>query len=490
MQLPAGAQPHPFDIRCFHVGRRPHVHVAGRAVDDDGVAGVGDARGIGDLAHGGNAKRPGDDCHMRIGSAFLEHEAAQTLAIVVEQRRRPHGAGHENGIFRQPVARRRVVLAEQLVHQPVGELIEVMQAFAQIRVGCAQHARAGVRLHALDRGFGGQPGGHGFFQPVHPPAVVGEHAIGFEHIAVLPAVGDLAALEQHVEIRPHGLDRCFEPLQLFRYIVGDEIGDDYARLVQHHVTERDAVVERHAGELQRAAGGGLGAGLCDGRQFARGDHLGEHHRRGLQRLLFLLGVGATRPVLHHQHAERIAGAQDRHAQEGMVNLFAGLLAVREGRMVLGFRQVDRIGFARDQADQAFVRTQYGLVHGLLVEAFGGVQFERAVHAQYVDRADLRHHVGSDQHHDLVQALLRADLLRHHLAKPAQQHARTAERATHDVIPRASPSGRGLLARGSTKVRKWYPPGPGVRSGYNPSSRIANAAWPGQAKAFRTPPYQA
>ena len=155
-------------------------------------------------------------------------------------------------------------------------------------------------------------------------------------------------------------------------------------------------------------------------------------------------------------------------------------------MVLRLREVDRVGLAGDQADQALVRAQHGLVHGLRLEALGGVQLERAVHAQHVDGADLRHHVGGDQHHDLVQAFLRADRLRHHLAKPAQQHARTAERATHDVIPRVSPSGRGLLAPGSTKVRKQYPPGPGARSGYNPSSRIANAAWPGQAKAFRTP----
>ena len=91
------------------------------------------------------------------------------------------------------------------------------------------------------------------------------------------------------------------------------------------MAERDAVVERQAGELQRPARGRLGAGLGDRGKLARGDHLGEHHRGGLQRLLFLLGVGATRPVLHHQHAERAAGAQDRHAEEGVVNLFAGLL---------------------------------------------------------------------------------------------------------------------------------------------------------------------
>ena len=104
----------------------------------------------------------------------------------------------------------------------------------------------------------------------------------------------------------------------------------------------------------------------------------------------------------------------------------------------------RIRLARDQADQAFVRPQHGLVDGLALQALGGVQLERAVDAQHVDGADLRHHVGGDQHHDLVEAFLRADRFRHHLAKPAQQHARTAERATHGTsIPQGrigSPSG--------------------------------------------------
>ena len=220
-------------------------------------------------------------------------------------------------------------------------------------------------------------------------------------------------------------------------------------------------------EVERAAGGGLEAGLGDGGELARGDHLGEHHRGGLQRLLFLLGIGAPRPVLHHQHAERVAGAQHRHAEEGVVDLLAGLRPVGEGRMVLGFRQVDRVGLAGDQADQAFVRAQHGLVDRLLVEAFGGVQLERAVHAQHVDGADLRHHVGGDQHHDLVQAFLRADLLRHHLAKPAQQHARTAERATHDVIPRTAD------AAGATCPRRYAIRLKSVRRARGPRQPLAH-----------------
>ncbi len=278
LQLPAGAQPHSLDISRLHVRRWPHVHVAGRAIDDDGVARVGNAGGIGDLADRRDAERTGDDRHVRIGPAFFENEAAQPFAIVFEQRRRSHGAGNQDGVFRQAVARRRVVLAEQMMHQPIGEFVQVMQALAQIWIGRAQHARAGVRLHALDRGLGGEARRHRFFETMHPTAVVGEHAIGFEHVAVLAAIGDLAALEQHVEVRPHGLDRGFQAFQLFRQVVGDEIGDDDARLVQHHVTERDALVERHAGKMQRTPRGGFGAGLGDGGEFARGDHLREHHR--------------------------------------------------------------------------------------------------------------------------------------------------------------------------------------------------------------------
>ena len=99
-------------------------------------------------------------------------------------------------------------------------------------------------------------------------------------------------------------------------------------------------------------------------------------------------------------------------------------------MRLRVGQVDRVRLAGDEADQALVRAHHGLVDGLPVQTLGGVELERAVDAQHVDRAHLRHHVGGDQHHDLVEAFLRADRLRHDFAEPSQQHARTAERATH------------------------------------------------------------
>ena len=330
-----------------------------------------------------------------------------------------------------------MVLAHELAHQPVAEIVEVVQPLADIGIGDAQHAGAVVGLHALDAGLGGQAGADGFAQPVQPALVVREAAVGVEHFAMLAAVGDVAALQHEIEIGAQRGDRIVEALEFLLHVVGDDVLHRDARLVQHDVAERDAFGQRLAGQMQPRLDRGLGAGLGERQKLARGDHLRQHHGGGLQRLLFLLGIGPAGPVLHHQHAERVAGAEHRHAEERMVDLFAGFRPEREGRVGLRLGQVDRIGFARHQADQAFVLPQHGLVDRLALEAFGGVQLERAVDPQHVDGADLRHHVGGNQHDDLVEAFLRADRFRHHLAEPAQQHARTAERARHGNFLRAA-----------------------------------------------------
>ena len=74
---------------------------AGRAVDDDGVARLDQAGGVVDLADGRNAERARDDRDVRGRPAFLQHQAAQPLAVVVEQRRRAHRARDQDGVFRQ-----------------------------------------------------------------------------------------------------------------------------------------------------------------------------------------------------------------------------------------------------------------------------------------------------------------------------------------------------------------------------------------------------
>jgi len=134
-----------------------------------------------------------------------------------------------------------VILAHQHAHQPVGEIVEVVQAVAQIGVGGAQHARAGIGLHALDAGFGGEAGHHRLAHLVQPALVVAEHAVGLEHLAMLAAVGHLAVLEQAIEIGAEGGDGGIQPLEFLGHVVGDHVGDDHARLVQHDMAKRDAV---------------------------------------------------------------------------------------------------------------------------------------------------------------------------------------------------------------------------------------------------------
>ena len=131
-----------------------------------------------------------------------------------------------------------------------------------------------------------------------------------------------------------------------------------------------------------------------------------------------------RPVLDDEYAERAAGAEDRHAEEGGVLLLAGFRQVVEGRVRLRVGQVERPGFGGDGADQALADAELGMVHRLALQALGGVELEHAVGAQHIGRADLGHHVGRDLRHDLVKPFLRADRLRHDLAQAAEQDARS------------------------------------------------------------------
>ena len=66
----------------------------------------------------------------------------------------------------------------------MAQILKVVQTIAQIRICRAQHACAGIRLHALDGGLRGEAGGDGFLQPMFPALIIGEHPLGFEHIAM------------------------------------------------------------------------------------------------------------------------------------------------------------------------------------------------------------------------------------------------------------------------------------------------------------------
>ena len=246
------AQPDALGIGGRHVGQRPDMQIAGRAVDNDRIARIGNAGCVIDLADRRDAERTRNDGNMGVRAALFEHEAAQPLAIVVEQRRRAHGAGNDDGILRQVIARRRMIAAGKLLHQAIGKIVEIVQPLAQKRIGLAQQAGARVGLHTLDRRLRGQAGHHRFFELVHPAAVIGEHPIGFEHLAMLAAIDHVAVFDKSIEIGLQRFDRrarCFNsPWSRRRVIV-----DDDARLMQHYMAEPNAVAERGALDVHRPA---------------------------------------------------------------------------------------------------------------------------------------------------------------------------------------------------------------------------------------------
>ena len=133
------------------------MHLAALGVDDDGIALSTSSMHAARLADGGDAERPRHDGDMALRRRLLQHQAAQARAVVVEQLGGAHGAGDEDGVVRQigPVAAVRAA-ARQDAQQAVGEIVEIVQPLAQYGIGLAQHARAGVVLHALDRRLGGQ----------------------------------------------------------------------------------------------------------------------------------------------------------------------------------------------------------------------------------------------------------------------------------------------------------------------------------------------
>ena len=140
------------------LGRRPHMQLAALGIDDGRIAGLDRVEHALGLADGGDAERTRHDGDMARGTAFLQHQAAQALAVVVEELGRAHGAGDEDGVLRQIAGRRRADPAGQHAQQPIGEIVDIVQPLARVGIGLAQHAGARVVAHALHRGFGGQAG--------------------------------------------------------------------------------------------------------------------------------------------------------------------------------------------------------------------------------------------------------------------------------------------------------------------------------------------
>ena len=218
----AGVAPKPHLARHRPPRRRAagaDMDLAARAVDDDRRRRSRRAPiGVGDLARPRGCRARGRRSPTwLVGAALLEHEAAQPLAVVVEQLGRPHGCGRPGWRSRAAASRAGAWSpAEQLAQQPVGEIVEIVQPLAQIGVGLAQHAGAVSVCTRSTAASAVRPVRTASSQPVHPAAVVGEHAVGLEHLAMLAAVGDVAVLEHVVDRTRSVAIAVVEPLRSLR----------------------------------------------------------------------------------------------------------------------------------------------------------------------------------------------------------------------------------------------------------------------------------
>ena len=207
LRLLARAHTRPFGVGRLDVRRRAQIDLAGIAVDDDRVAVLDNLGHVGDVADRRDRQRPRDDRDMTRGAPLLEHQAAQTRSVVIEQSRRAHRPRDQNCVFRQFLRQQHKALARELMQQSVGDIGEIVQPVAQIGIRLPLQLGARVVLDPLDRGFGGQPRTHRFAQPAQPASVMRDHPEGFQHVAMFARPAVVTAVDQLVDRGAHGADR-------------------------------------------------------------------------------------------------------------------------------------------------------------------------------------------------------------------------------------------------------------------------------------------
>ena len=305
----------------------------------------------------------------------------------------------------------------------MGQVLEVVQALAQVGIQDLGHAGADVAVHLLYRRLGGEPALDRLADAREPAAVAGDHAIGFQDVAVLAAECQVLRFKQRIERSMHVGDGVAQPLVLAGGVIGHQPTHRHVGLMQDGHPHRVAGIQPQPLEpkrQQRVAVGGQELVAAD--EFAPGQQLGQHHGQRLQRLDFLVGVVPAGAVLHRQNAQDPAAAQDRHPHQRVVDLLTGLGAEGKVGVSLGIGQGQRPGAGGNIADQALAQAQSGLVNGRRLQALGGEQLEHVAGTADVNRTHLGHHVAGDDGGELVQPLLRGSGAGHDVAHARQQAA--------------------------------------------------------------------
>ena len=355
MLLTACAQAGLFLVGVFDILLRADMHLPCCTVNDQRIACLDKSGDVFNHADSRNTECTRDNGNVTGGAAFLEDQTAQSRTVIIEQGGRAHRAGNDDGILGELDLPADHIATDKTMQQSIGQLIKIMQTIPQIGIRLAEHPGAVVGLDALDRSFGGQAGEDCFPQTPHPAGIIGKHAECFKHFPMLTGMGDVAMIDQKIDRGSQTVNRLVQTLFFKIGIIGNQVRDHDARFVHHGMAEANAVREGFSRQRHPATKGDIETGPCEGLQFTRGDHLRQHHGGGLQRLDLFFGIEPVRAVLDNHDAERVTGPQDRNAEEGLIDFFARLGLVREGRMGLGVWQVQGFGLLGDQTHKAFTR---------------------------------------------------------------------------------------------------------------------------------------
>jgi hypothetical protein len=186
------------------------MHLAGDAVDDDRVARARRGRGFPRPRRRRGSRARGRRWRRGWSARPPPAPGRAAGAVVVEQRPDPSLRATMMALSGSSVAASATKSCpDQLMQQAVGEIVEIVQPLAQIRVGLAQHPRAGVVLHALDGGLRGEAGHHASRMRA-ASRDRGEHAEGLRAPRDARRAA-IAALQQLVD-EARRLDRGFQPL--------------------------------------------------------------------------------------------------------------------------------------------------------------------------------------------------------------------------------------------------------------------------------------
>ena len=429
---------------------RPNEDLGIVAIDDDRIAGLHAGQHIGRPADDGNVEGTRDNGDMAECRTLFEHHAAQPRAVIVEQLGGAHVARDDDHVIGQRAGIDGGA-AGKAQQQAVAEILQIAQPLADIGICGLSKPGAHIVEGALHACLGREARVDGLAHALDPAAIVDEHAERFQDLALLARL-HVVRFEHAIDILAHAVQSLLEALLLLCCILRNDALNDDARLVQHGSPDRNARGELHTVDTQGQQTDTVDLlHLVGADDVAGRDHFRQHHGDGLQRLDLFLVVLATRAVLHHQHAQHAAGAQDRDAGKRVIDLFAGFRPVGELWVGLRVGEGQRPTMGGNVTDQTFAHPEARAMHGRRIKTLGGEQLQHLAGAQQVDGADFGHHLVGNQARNLPERDLDRVGTRHRVPEPLEEHSRSGRRS-------GSLHGQtaGCLSRITTKLRLTMP----------------------------------